>query len=100
MIPCRWSLPPGWTTSSAASAFPIRARDLNGIYAGLAGCFSTSVTIASMSTCPWVIQSVLALKTRRTMSSRVRKNPTLDAGARGEFGYDARNAFQGGAHAR
>src|SRR4026209_2685157 len=31
--------------------------------------------------------------------SRVRKNPTFDVGARGEFGYDARNPFQGGAHA-
>ena len=70
MIPVRWSHP-GWTTS--APPVPARfRRDLNGIYGVLAGCFSTSDTIASMSTCPWVIQSVRALNTRRTMSRTVR----------------------------
>jgi hypothetical protein len=46
-------------------------RDLNRTYVFLAGCFSTSATIASMSTCPWVIQSVWVRKTRRTMSRTV-----------------------------
>jgi hypothetical protein len=32
-------------------------------------------------------------------ASRLRKNPTFDAGARRKFDYDARNAKRGGAHA-
>src|SRR5437016_6072619 len=34
------------------------------------------------------------------MASRLRKNPTLDAGADEKFDYDARKTPRGGAHAR
>jgi hypothetical protein len=34
------------------------------------------------------------------LSSRLRKNPTFDAGHGSELDYDAPNAAQGGAHAR